>query len=68
MQMSPVGDPSIVAAVLYLVPGVPLMNSVLDGIKGFYLMAVVRLTEALMLIFSAVLGIFIASFLFGGIL
>lgn len=31
-------------------------------------MAVVRLTEALMLIFSAVLGIFIASFLFGGIL
>ena len=68
MQMSPVGDPSIVAAVLYLVPGVPLMNSVLDGIKGFYLMAVVRLTEALMLIFTAVLGIFIASFLFGGIL
>ena len=68
LSMSPVGDPSIVAAVLYLIPGVPLMNSVLDGIKGFYLMAVVRLTEALMLIFSAVLGIFVASFLFGGIL
>jgi uncharacterized membrane protein YjjP (DUF1212 family) len=42
--------------VLYLIPGVPLINGVIDIVEGHTLTGISRLTNALLLIFSVAIG------------
>ena len=44
-------------ALLYLVPGVPLINGVIDVVEGYVLTGFARLTEASLLIVSIAIGL-----------
>lgn len=50
-------NPALAACVLYLVPGVPLLNGTADLIGGHYLNGVVRLTMSLMIVLASGLGV-----------
>lgn len=47
----------MVTSVLFLIPGVPLVNGVIDIIEGFTLAGVARLIKALLLILSLAVGL-----------
>ncbi len=47
----------MITSVLYLIPGVPLVNGVVDIIEGFTLVGVARLIKALLLILSLAVGL-----------
>ena len=53
-------------SVLYLVPGVPLINGIIDIIEGHVLAGVSRLINALLLIVCLSLGLLCAMLLIGG--
>ena len=50
-------NPALAACVLYLVPGVPLLNGTADLIGGHYLNGVVRLTMSLIIVLASGLGV-----------
>ena len=47
----------VATSVLYLVPGVPLINGVIDVVEGYVLTGFARLTEASLLIVSIAIGL-----------
>ncbi|NDP19639.1 MAG: threonine/serine exporter family protein [Paludibacter sp.] len=51
---------ALAASVLYLIPGVPLINSILDIIEGHILTGIARLVNATSLIVCIALGLFTA--------
>jgi uncharacterized membrane protein YjjP (DUF1212 family) len=57
--------PAQAACVLYLVPGVPLLNGTADLLTGHYLNGVVRLTNATIIVLSSAVGLSIALTLGG---
>lgn len=52
-------DIALATSVLFLIPGVPLINSVLDLVEGYVLSGLSRLVNALNLIFCIALGLMI---------
>lgn len=48
---------AMATSVLYLVPGVPLINGVIDVVEGYILTGFARLTEASLLIISIAIGL-----------
>ncbi|WP_294628433.1 threonine/serine exporter ThrE family protein [uncultured Bacteroides sp.] len=48
---------AMATSVLYLVPGVPLINGVIDVVEGYILTGFARLTEAFLLIISIAIGL-----------
>jgi len=48
---------AMATSVLYLVPGVPLINGVIDVVEGYVLTGFSRLTEASLLIISIAIGL-----------
>lgn len=56
---------ALAASVLLLVPGFPLINAVLDVVKGYYNMGLARWLTASMLTLSATVGIVLAMKLTG---
>ena len=48
---------AMATSVLYLVPGVPLINGVIDIVEGYVLTGFARLTEASLLIVSIAIGL-----------
>lgn len=59
------GNAALAACVLYLVPGVPLLNGTADLIGGHYLNGVVRLTMSLVIVLASGLGVALALSLRG---
>lgn len=57
---------AMATSVLYLVPGVPLINGIIDIIEGHVLAGVSRLINALLLIVCLSLGLLCAMLLIGG--
>lgn len=55
---------AIATAVLYLIPGVPLINSFIDFIDGFIINGVVRFVNGLISIFSIAMALFLVMWLF----
>ena len=56
---------AMAACVLLLVPGFPLINAMLDVVKGYYNMGLARWLTATMLTLSATTGIVLAMKLTG---
>ena len=52
-----ISEIALATSVLYLVPGVPLINGVIDIVEGYVLTGFVRLTEAALLIINIVIGL-----------
>ena len=48
---------ALATSVLYLVPGVPLINGVIDIVEGYVLTGFARLTEAALLIINIAIGL-----------
>lgn len=57
---------ALATSVLYLVPGVPLINGVIDIIEGHTLIGISRLSNALLLIICLAIGLSITLILFKG--
>ena len=57
---------ALATSVLYLVPGVPLINGVIDVVEGHTLTGITRLANALLLIVSLAIGLSITLILFKG--
>ncbi len=53
------------ASVLFLIPGVPLINSFIDILEGYVMQGIARGTYGSMLIFVIAIGLFLSLFLFG---
>jgi len=56
---------ALAASVLYLIPGVPLINSVLDIIEGHILTGIARLVNASSLIVCIAIGLFASMLILG---
>jgi uncharacterized membrane protein YjjP (DUF1212 family) len=56
-------DIAIATSVLYLIPGVPLINGVIDIVEGHTLTGISRLTSAFLLIICIAIGLSITLFL-----
>lgn len=54
---------ALTASVLYLVPGVPLINGIIDIVEGHTLTGISRLTNAILLIISLAIGLSFTLFL-----
>ena len=54
---STTSDIALATSVLYLVPGVPLINGVIDIVEGYVLTGFARLTEAALLIINIAIGL-----------
>jgi len=52
--------------VLYLIPGVPLINGVIDIVEGHTLTGITRLANALLLIVCLAIGLSFTLILFKG--
>ncbi|MDR0536733.1 MAG: threonine/serine exporter family protein [Tannerellaceae bacterium] len=50
-------DIAITTSVLYLIPGVPLINGVIDIVEGYILCGFARLTKAMLIIFCIAIGL-----------
>lgn len=59
-ELSPHGDTALIAAVLMLVPGVPLINAVEDVIKGYPVLGLVRATTGVLMLLGIALGLLLA--------
>lgn len=57
---------ALATSVLYLVPGVPLINGVIDIVEGHLLTGITRLANALLLIVCLAIGLSITLILFKG--
>ncbi|MDR2122138.1 MAG: threonine/serine exporter family protein [Flavobacteriaceae bacterium] len=53
------------ASVLFLIPGVPLINSFIDILEGYVTQGIARGVHGSMLIFVIAMGLFLSLFLFG---
>ncbi|MDD3079897.1 MAG: threonine/serine exporter family protein [Paludibacter sp.] len=58
-------DIAVGASVLYLVPGVPMINSMLDIIQGHILTGTARLVNAISLIVCIAMGMFLTMIILG---
>lgn len=58
-------QPALAASVLYLVPGVPLLNGTADLLTGYYLNGIVRLTMSTVVFIGASVGLLVALTLWG---
>lgn len=58
-------DIAIATSALYLIPGVPLINSVIDTIEGHVLTGFARFMDALLLIVSMALGLLCTTLIVG---
>jgi len=58
-------DIALAASVLYLIPGVPLINSILDILEGHILTGIARLVNATILIVCIAIGLFTSMLLLG---
>jgi uncharacterized membrane protein YjjP (DUF1212 family) len=58
-------QPALAASVLYLVPGVPLLNGTADLLTGYYLNGLVRLTMSSVVFVGASVGLLAALTLWG---
>jgi uncharacterized membrane protein YjjP (DUF1212 family) len=56
---------AVTASILFLVPGVPLLNGTADLLTSNYLNGIIRLTRASVIMLGATFGLSIASFLWG---
>lgn len=56
---------ALASSVLYLIPGVPLINSILDIIEGHVLTGIARLVNASSLIVCIALGLFVSMLILG---
>jgi uncharacterized membrane protein YjjP (DUF1212 family) len=56
---------ALATSVLYLIPGVPLINSILDIIEGHILTGIARLVNASTLIVCIAIGLFLAMLILG---
>jgi uncharacterized membrane protein YjjP (DUF1212 family) len=56
---------ALAASVLYLIPGVPLINSILDIIEGHILTGIARLVNASSLIVCIAIGLFTSMLILG---
>jgi uncharacterized membrane protein YjjP (DUF1212 family) len=56
---------ALAASVLFLIPGVPLINSVLDIIEGHILTGLARLVNATSLIVCIAIGLFVSMLILG---
>lgn len=57
-------DTIFISSLLYLVPGVPLVNALTDFVDGFILNGIVRLTNAMLHLFFCSLAISLALFFY----
>ena len=48
---------ALATSVLYLVPGVPLLNGVIDIVEGYVTTGVCRLIQALLLVLCIAIGL-----------
>jgi uncharacterized membrane protein YjjP (DUF1212 family) len=53
------------ASVLFLIPGVPLINSFIDILEGYVAQGIARGVHGSMLIFVIAIGLFLSLFIFG---
>jgi uncharacterized membrane protein YjjP (DUF1212 family) len=58
-------EPALAASILYLVPGVPLLNGTADLLTGYYLNGLVRLTMSTVIFVGASIGLLVALSLWG---
>lgn len=58
-------DVALASSVLYLIPGVPLINSILDIIQGHILTGISRLVNAISLIVCIALGLYCSMLILG---
>lgn len=56
---------ALATSVLFLIPGVPMINSVIDILEGYVLMGVSRAINAMLLIISIAVGLSITLLIFG---
>jgi len=56
---------ALAACVLWLVPGVPLINGFIDMLSGCIVAGIAKLTHAAILVFMISLGFYLALLLFG---
>lgn len=64
-QMGTTPDIALASSVLYLIPGVPLINSILDIIEGHVLTGIARLVNASSLIVCIAIGLFTSMLILG---
>lgn len=57
---------SVYTSILFLIPGIPLLNSVIDIIDGHILSGIYRFTNAIMLVFAMTVGLLTTLFILGG--
>lgn len=58
MYFSQTKDIAVATSVLFLIPGVPLINGVIDVLEGYALSGVSRLIQAFLLVFCLAFGLF----------
>jgi uncharacterized membrane protein YjjP (DUF1212 family) len=56
---------ALASSVLYLIPGVPLINSILDIVQGHILIGIARLVNAISLIVCIAIGLFVSMLFLG---
>ncbi|QLG88943.1 threonine/serine exporter family protein [Chitinibacter bivalviorum] len=64
-QASSTPDAALAASVLFLIPGVPLINGAADLLNGNYLNGIVRFTMSAVIIFGIAVGVSIALRILG---
>lgn len=65
LHLSSTTDIAVAASALYLVPGVPLINSIIDTIEGHVLTGLARFIDAVLLIGSMALGLLCTTIIMG---
>ena len=56
---------ALAACVLWLIPGVPLINGFIDMLTGYMVSGMAKLSYALMLVFMISIGFYLSLFVFG---
>jgi hypothetical protein len=56
---------ALAACVLWLIPGVPLINGFIDMLTGYMVSGMAKLAYALMLVFMISIGFYLSLFVFG---
>ncbi len=64
-QLGTTPEIALASSVLFLIPGVPLINSILDIIEGHVLTGIARLVNASSLIVCIALGLFVSMLILG---
>ena len=56
---------ALASCVLWLIPGVPLINGFIDLLTGYVVAGIAKLAYAMMLIFMISIGFYLSLFIFG---